>query len=262
MYFGFGRSKKFENAYLLNFKTDELTDDMSHGVHMNDVVGENVQKFDILYINADGKFYKADASNPDKFPALAMATEDIEADAEGRLLLSGYIRSDAELNLDPGKSIYLDGEGLFTQDVPQLNKTKQVVGYCLSEHIIFFNPDLTYDFRRIVFLTPGAPDAIIDIPREHGVEYFVECSEDITIRLFQPSEDEVGYLLSFVKLGGGKLTILSSSEIYLASDILDSRLVNDTFERYAVVSLKVAAPDRYIINNFDGTWGVWGPDES
>jgi hypothetical protein len=101
-----------------------------------------------------------------------------------------------------------------------------------------------------------------NLPKEDGVEYFIECeNKDVTIQLYKPGEDEVGFVHSFVKLGNGKVTILSSPEIYLASNELNSRIINETFERYAILSLKVVSPDRYVVNSFDGTWAVYGPNE-
>lgn len=121
-----------------------------NGIITTDTVGENVIPGDALYLKADGKYWKADASGGATMPASVMAMETKTANNTCRLLRMGYFRHDSRWNWTPG-----DGEAnlLFVHttagDIVQFaNKPVgsgdqvQVVGEIKNADVIFWNPSL------------------------------------------------------------------------------------------------------------------------
>lgn len=125
------------------------TDNLGSGITTIDTVGENVTAGQILFMYSDGKYYLADANLTTEMPALVMAMESINADESGKLLHMGYFRHDAwtwawvagEGNLlfahtTPGAMVQFAGKPAGSGD------QVQVVGYVVTENIVFFNPSL------------------------------------------------------------------------------------------------------------------------
>lgn len=117
------------------------------GIETTDMVGEAVDPGEICYMGADGKYYLSDADSAAQMPAKVMAMESIGADAEGRLLHTGYYRHDA------WTWAWVAGEGnllfahttlgemvQFAAKPAAAGDQVQVVGYVVTEDIVFFNP--------------------------------------------------------------------------------------------------------------------------
>jgi hypothetical protein len=114
--------------------------------------GENLVIGNVVYRNADGKMYKADASDIAKVPVLAMATGSISQDATGTFLLYGFIRYDTWTWTEHGVRLYVSSTsvGTMTETAPtsanrQIQEvaivTDSVVGGGTTD-TIFFNPSL------------------------------------------------------------------------------------------------------------------------
>jgi len=113
-----------------------------------DTVGEDVVAGQVLYLKADGKYWEALADAAATMPGKVLAMEAISADAAGKLLHIGYFRHDAwgfVLGNGTANLLYVDNvtPGLVTQTIPgAAGNQVQVLGYCLTEDIIYFNPCL------------------------------------------------------------------------------------------------------------------------
>jgi len=124
--------------------------DTGNGITTKDVVGEIVIAGDVLYMKADGKYWKADADAAATMPAVVMAMAGGAADATVELLHMGYYREDSRWNWTVGNGaanlLYVH---TTAGDIVQLaNKPAgsgdqlQVVGYVVTADIVFFNPSL------------------------------------------------------------------------------------------------------------------------
>lgn len=102
-------------------------------------LGETVIAYNALYLNADGKFYKALADGSSQ-PALGLAVEGGDADDEIRLQIMGETTSSGWAWATPGAKLYLSTtvSGAIT-DVEPVSNT-QAVGYSLSATKIMFSP--------------------------------------------------------------------------------------------------------------------------
>ena len=125
------------------------TNNTGNGLMAIDTVGENVDPGETCYIGVDGKYYLSDADSAAQMPAKVMAMESILADAVGLLLHIGYYRHDA------WTWAWVAGEGnlLFAHTTPgamvqfaakpgAAGDQVQVVGYVVTEDVVFFNPSM------------------------------------------------------------------------------------------------------------------------
>lgn len=124
------------------------SDNTGSGLITVGTVGENVAAGDVLYLKADGKYWKALATGTATMPGKVLAMASISADASGKLLHLGYFRHDAwDFTVGDGIAnlLYVDKTtaGLVTQTAPAATGDQvQVIGYCVTADIIFFNPCL------------------------------------------------------------------------------------------------------------------------
>ena len=123
-------------------------DSTGNGLTAIVTVGENVVEGDVLFLQNDGKYWKADADAAATMPAKVMATAAIAADATGVVLHIGYYRDDDRWNWTPGAG---EANLLFVHttagDMVQLANQPagagdqvQVVGYIVDANTVFFNP--------------------------------------------------------------------------------------------------------------------------
>ena len=112
----------------------------------NNIAGEDLSAGDIVYLAADGKYYKASASLIAKSTTeLKLSVDAILQNASGTLLIYGYY--------DYGTPILTAGEKYFVSTssgavTDQLyigtNNVIRYVGTAYDDQIILFNPDQTY----------------------------------------------------------------------------------------------------------------------
>jgi len=111
------------------------------GIDTEGTVGENVVVGDALYLKADGKWWKADASAAVTMPTEAIALDDKSADELCKLLLYGFLR-DNSWSYTVGGLLYVSiTAGSPTQTRPSgAGEQVQVIGFAYAATIIFFNP--------------------------------------------------------------------------------------------------------------------------
>ncbi|MBU1067355.1 hypothetical protein KKE60_06180, partial [Patescibacteria group bacterium] len=133
------------NTQTLTNKTIQLTilpaDHSYSGDIINDIVGENVALFDVVYLKSDGKWWLADADTSTTMPGAALALATISADATGNLLLRGFARDDT-WNWTVGGFIYVSTTpGNPTQTEPSgTGDQVQILGFAKTADVVFFNP--------------------------------------------------------------------------------------------------------------------------
>lgn len=121
------------------------TSDTYTGLTCYGQAGENLAQWDVCYLKDDKKWYKAKADAAATMPAVVMATEAINADAYGILLLYGFVRDDDWTAWTIGGLLYPfdDTAGLMTQTlVSDSGDQVQIVGIAFDEKVIFWNPSL------------------------------------------------------------------------------------------------------------------------
>ena len=129
-------------------RPDTMADDSVSGETFVGTAGEDLAWGDVVYMAADGKFYKADADSSSTAPAVAFCTATISADASGEFLKRGWIRDDSAYNFTkgPGASglIYLSTDaGAVTQTAPSgTGDQVQVLGWAYTADIWYFEPQL------------------------------------------------------------------------------------------------------------------------
>lgn len=123
-------------------------DNTGSGILTIGTVGETVTAGQVLCLKTGGKYYKALATGIATMPGLVLAMEGIEANNTGKLLHLGYFRHDAwGFTVGDGTAnlLYVSRAtaGLVTQTAPTTAGDQvQVIGYCISDDEIFFNPCL------------------------------------------------------------------------------------------------------------------------
>ena len=112
------------------------------GTVVNDLTaGENLILGDAVYKKVDGKMWKSDADLATTMPVMALATDTIAADADGKFLLQGYMYKVA-WDWTIGGIIYASvTPGTMSQTAPVGSGDQvQVVGIGETADIIYFNP--------------------------------------------------------------------------------------------------------------------------
>jgi len=114
------------------------------GLTVNMTVGENVVFGDFLYMKSDGKLWKSDADSETTMVVIAMAAASISADAEGIVLLTGFVRDDT-YTWTVGDPIYASTTaGAGTQTAPSVSGDQvQKIGIATHADRMLFKPSLT-----------------------------------------------------------------------------------------------------------------------
>lgn len=116
-----------------------------HSIEESYTIGENVVSGNVLYIKSDGKYWKANATNSTKVPALAISRISANAEASIPLLFQGSI-TNTSWSLTPGGIVYLStSDGVITQTQPSAtDNVIQTLGVAVSSNKIYFKPSLVY----------------------------------------------------------------------------------------------------------------------
>jgi len=121
--------------------TDKLLDDHTwDGITCYGTADVDLVFGEVCYQKADGDFAKGLATTAGTtMPVMAIALEDILADATGKFLLIGFIRDDTWGALTIGGIMYVDPNtaGDMTQALGDL---VQVLGVAKTAVIIYFSP--------------------------------------------------------------------------------------------------------------------------
>lgn len=138
-------------------------------------LGETVAAYDALYLNADGKWYKAQADGT-KQPAFGLAVESGVLDDVIRLIRIGKV-TNAAWSWTVAGGVYLDPStaGAITQTPPSENI--QPIGVATASDTIFLVGTM-----RVNRSSVGLPDAtlsgapkIIQFKDESGVPYYIKA---------------------------------------------------------------------------------------
>lgn len=112
------------------------------GLTCTATAGTNLAFPQACYIGSDGLLELSDADAAASMPVWALALASISEDADGKVLLFGFVRDD-DWSFTPGGLLYADTEtaGNLTQVAPSGSGDQvQVVGVAVTGTIIFFNP--------------------------------------------------------------------------------------------------------------------------
>lgn len=142
---GAGANPAWSFEHLLDNYPD--ADHSGNGLTSVDTVGENVVAGEVLFIESDGKYWKADADAVGTMPVKVLAMEDILADADGLLLHEGYYRDESwAWVLGSGEANLLFAHTVAGDLVQFANKPAgsgdlvQVCGYVVTATVIYFDP--------------------------------------------------------------------------------------------------------------------------
>tara|TARA_R110000824_G_scaffold62156_1_gene164856 strand:+ start:99 stop:1115 length:1017 start_codon:yes stop_codon:yes gene_type:complete len=125
-----------------------IADEAASGITAVFTAGETLVRGEVCYFKAgDSKMWKAVATAAATSRCVAMAAEDISADAAGKFLLHGFLRDAASF------PSYTIGGALFTPEAEQNSENVpeqaapdsdgdfvQVIGWAVTADLVFFNP--------------------------------------------------------------------------------------------------------------------------
>lgn len=133
-----GLKLKDRSAVLINALAADST---GSGLTTVDTVGEIVAIGDVLYMKADGKWWKTDADQAATMPGAGLAMAAAPAEATCNILLLGFYR-DNTWTWTPGKILYASTTaGDLTDTAPAgPGDQVQVLGVAIASNIILFNP--------------------------------------------------------------------------------------------------------------------------
>ena len=138
-------AKKIEDLGAMTLEPAQ--DDTGYGITIIGTVDVNATGIGAaLYLAADGHWEEADASADTTTPCTGIALSS-GTGASKEILLLGSVRNDGwNWTTGPGKSglIYLSTTtGAVTQTAPSADgEMIQVVGYAITDDVMFFNPQL------------------------------------------------------------------------------------------------------------------------
>ena len=128
----------------VRFDGNPATDHTFNGISAVMQAGEAIEQYDLVYVHSDGKVKEADADAAGTMPVIGIAVNDIANDAEGDILLHGYVRVNS-WNWTPGQLLYASTTtGGITATAPSGSGDQvQVVAVAVNADTIYFNPSLT-----------------------------------------------------------------------------------------------------------------------
>jgi hypothetical protein len=127
-----------------------IADEKCSGITAAFTAGESLVRGDVVYFKAgDSKMHKVNmtAGNSEAIPAVAMAAEDISADAVGKFLMQGVIHDAGTFPsfTVAGRLYAPEAEGPPTQTKPSTDgDLVQVIGWAITADKIYFNPSPDY----------------------------------------------------------------------------------------------------------------------
>ena len=141
----------FENAvdFTLDAHFDSSpADETVSGITATFTAGEDLVRGEVVFFKAsDSKMHKAVATAAGTMPAVAMAAEDLSADATGKFLLFGFLQDNGTFPAyTVGGTLYAPEAETSSQNVPEQTAPDsdgdfvQVLGYAVTANAVFFNP--------------------------------------------------------------------------------------------------------------------------
>lgn len=112
--------------------------------------GENISKYEVVYISGDEIVSKAAASDINKLPAIGIAPQSFSSGQKDNIVVYGEI-SNSAWSWTAGDNLFLDTtSGQITNTAPTTANTfVHRIGIAISSDTIFINPDVTYIKNKV-----------------------------------------------------------------------------------------------------------------
>ena len=125
-----------------------IADESVSGITAVFTAGEALTRGEVVYFKAaDSKMWKAVATASATSRCVAMAAEDISADAAGKFLMHGFLRDAASFpSYTIGGALYTPEAEQNSENVPEQTAPDtdgdfvQVIGWAVTADMVFFNP--------------------------------------------------------------------------------------------------------------------------
>ena len=125
-----------------------IADESVSGITAVFTAGEALTRGEVVYYKAaDSKMWKAVATASATARCVAMAAEDISADAAGKFLMHGFLRDAASFpSYTIGGALYTPEAETSSENVPEQTAPDtsgdfvQVIGWAVTADMVFFNP--------------------------------------------------------------------------------------------------------------------------
>jgi len=141
---------KSSNSYLnvADIPVEPASDGMSVGPHTNDLAaGESVSAWQLVCLQADGKWDRADANTVALYAGLLGIAKETKGDTEAMdvALPGSIVRNDA-WTWTAGSILYMsETTGAMTHTAPvTTDSATRIIGYALTDDTIWFDPDNTW----------------------------------------------------------------------------------------------------------------------
>jgi len=122
-------------------------EDWDEGKHLYLQAGEDIAQYDAIFINTDGKMYKADATFDAKLPARGISVAAVTSGDYGRIVVFGNI-TNAGWSWSPGLVVYTsETAGSLTQTKPE---KAHKVGYARTATELIVMPSLERTYEIVV----------------------------------------------------------------------------------------------------------------
>ena len=140
----FGTFTLSGNLTTANFIAAISSNQTVAGMTSTNTAGQNLTFGQLVYMKSDGKMWKADADATTTTPAIAMAAENISANASGTFLRVGWARDDS-WTWTVGGRLYVSvtAGGISQSVVGGSGDVSQPIGVAESATIIYFLPSMT-----------------------------------------------------------------------------------------------------------------------
>lgn len=188
------------------------------GLASSGTTGENITTGDILYLKqSDSKLYKADNTDPTKYPALFLANETITTNNAIKYIELGFYVS-LSLSLTAGGLIYLSTSGGITQTAPSTGIV-QILGVAITSNIWHFRPQLPTVYQPVNAQT-GTTYTITAF--DNGRTLTFNNAGSITVTLPQQSNlvTPAGFSFTYQNIGAGTVTFVKEGSETLTGNAI------------------------------------------
>lgn len=130
------------SAYKLEGGADALSDDTYTGITIGGLnAGENINQWDVVYLESGNTEYKQADADADEWPARGLAVSSGTDGNELVILVQGTVRNDAWNWSKSGTTLFLsDTPGGITETAPAgAGDCVQIIGWTLSDDEAYFN---------------------------------------------------------------------------------------------------------------------------
>ena len=223
--------------------------------------GESVAIYGLVYMNAAGTWYKADADAIATMPVQAIATAAINT-TTGVLLRRGVIRN-TSWTWTVGGLLYCGTDGLLTQTAPSGEfDVIQVVGYALTADTVYFDPSPIMVEVGLDVENDDAGQTISMAELSVQPKTFVcTCGAgDKTFGFEAPGAADVGKEWIVIKedaAGAGKIIIDAPAGVTMSRSA-DTSTAGGTYtseaSKFQMIHLKIITTTQVYVMATDGTW--------